>query len=111
MESTIDLLKLNPSIHPTNYFRGGSSEAQNHLKNFINIKLPNYPNNRNDPNLDSLSNLSPYLHFGQISPIQITQKIVSSNNPEESKQVFLEELIVRRELAINYIWNLLTVSL
>ena len=100
----IDSLKLNPNIHPTNYFRGGPSEAQNHLKNFINKKLPNYPNNRNDPNLESLSNLSPYLHFGQISPIQITQKIVSSNNPEESKQVFLEELIVRRELAINYVF-------
>ena len=100
----IDSLKLNPNIHPTNYFRGGPSEAQNHLKNFINNKLPNYANNRNDPNLESLSNLSPYLHFGQISPIQITQKVVSSANPDESKQVFLEELIVRRELAINYVF-------
>lgn len=104
LNQIIRSLKLIPNIHPTNIFQGGASEAKNRLKIFINKKLANYPNSRNDPNLESLSNLSPYLHFGQISPIQITQEVVTSKNPEESKQVFLEELIVRRELAINYVF-------
>lgn len=49
------------------------------------------------------SNLSPYLHFGQISPfLYIALKIIKSDI--KSKKDFLEELITRRELAMNYIY-------
>jgi deoxyribodipyrimidine photo-lyase len=99
-----DSLNFPSNVSPTNYFYGGTKQAIKKLELFLNKKLYNYPISRNDPTSDSLSNLSPYLHFGQISPIQIAHKVISSNNPEEAKRVFLEELIVRRELAINYVF-------
>lgn len=49
--------------------------------------------------------VSDNLHFGQISPVEITRKIIAAKNgTEEDKQAFLEELIVRRELAINFVY-------
>ena len=97
-------LNYDKKVTQTRFFEGGENKAAYHLENFLINKLVNYKNLRNDPNCDVLSNMSPYLHFGQISPIQIAQKVLSSNNPKESKEVYLEELIVRRELAINYVF-------
>ena len=45
--------------------------------------------------------MSPYLHFGQISPVFIAQKILASKSP--SAGTYLEELIVRRELSANFV--------
>jgi deoxyribodipyrimidine photo-lyase len=93
---------IDSSATPTPYFHGGTNQATKHLTNFIIQKLPDYPTSRNDPTTDGLSNMSPYLHFGQISPTQIANAITNSNAPTASKDAYLEELIIRRELAINY---------
>lgn len=90
-------------LKETNYlseveFKGGETYAKNILKEFINNKLMNYDINHNDPSLRGSSLLSPYLHFGQISPITIVQEL--KHNPKAEK--FIEQLVVRRELAINY---------
>ena len=95
--------KIDRSVKTVSYFKGGSNEASKHLENFITNKLSDYPEHKNDPNADCLSNLSPYLHFGQISPIYITLEILGAPVSEAAKQAYLEELIVRRELAINYV--------
>ena len=50
------------------------------------------------------SDLSPYLHFGQIAPQRVAWEIQQSDAPREAKQAFLEELIVRRELSDNFCW-------
>jgi deoxyribodipyrimidine photo-lyase len=94
---------LDESVKPVGHFKGGSSEASKHLENFIKNKLSDYPEHKNDPNADCQSNLSPYLHFGQISPIYITQKILEAPVSKASKEAYLEELIVRRELSVNYV--------
>jgi len=47
--------------------------------------------------------MSPYLHFGQISPLYLALQI--STGPKslrEAQESYLEELIVRRELAMNF---------
>jgi len=80
---------------------GGESEAKDRLNRFISGKLDRYPADRNDPATGVLSSMSPYLHFGQISPLFIAQKILGSRNP--SAGIYLEELIVRRELSINFV--------
>jgi deoxyribodipyrimidine photo-lyase len=56
---------------------------------------------RNDPNENYVSNLSPYLHFGQISPLYIALQISRSSG--KAVDAFLEELIIRRELSMNFI--------
>jgi deoxyribodipyrimidine photo-lyase len=48
--------------------------------------------------------MSPYLHFGQVSPIQIALKVrQASGKPKAAKEAYLEELIVRRELSMNFV--------
>ena len=94
-------LDVNRAVLPVTGFRGGASIARRLLYSFIEDKLDRYAEERNDPNRDALSNLSPYLHFGQISPIQIALAVSEQGGP--GAEVFLEELIVRRELSINYV--------
>jgi len=102
IEHLLTSLKIDRSIRKVPEFRGGTSEAMQHLENFLNEKLSHYPNLRNDPTLDYLSNLSPYLHFGHIAPLYIALKVMERTNPAE--EAFLEELIVRRELSMNYVF-------
>ncbi|MDD5459993.1 MAG: deoxyribodipyrimidine photolyase, partial [Phycisphaerae bacterium] len=85
---------------PVNNFIGGTSQAKSKLRRFIKSKIADYDQMRNDPGADATSNLSPYLHFGQISPLYIALEVLKSNC--NSSDAFLEQLIVRRELAMNF---------
>ncbi len=101
-EELLKSLKIDNSVGKAPSLFGGTSEAKSHLDMFIKKKLDRYDDLRNNPNLDYLSNMSPYLHFGQISPLHITLKILQSESP--GKESYLEELIVRRELSMNYVY-------
>lgn len=94
-------LKINRTIQPTKFIPG-SQAAETILHNFIEQKLNRYTAGRNDPTQDNQSNLSPYLHFGQISSQRIAFTVKNSPLPDDSKASFLEELIVRKELADNF---------
>ncbi|MCX7830631.1 MAG: deoxyribodipyrimidine photo-lyase, partial [Acidobacteria bacterium] len=83
--------------------KGGYFEALRALRNFVKNKLKGYDKKRNDPNEDWTSGLSPYLHFGHISPITVAFEALSSSAPSADIEAFLDQLIVRRELAINYV--------
>jgi deoxyribodipyrimidine photo-lyase len=95
-------LKIDRSVEPSPLFSGGTSEAKKRLRQFITDKLDDYADKHNDPTLDYQSNLSPYLHFGQISPLYIALEIMKTDSP--GKEAFLEELIVRRELSHNFVY-------
>jgi len=82
-------------------FRGGTSEARKRLRDFIENKLAGYAEARNDPSLEATSGLSPYLHFGQISTLFIALEV--KRGPRYGQAPFLEQLIVRRELALNFV--------
>lgn len=84
------------------FFKSGEKEARNMLNHFISNKLNKYAINRNDTQLDGLSNLSPYLHFGQLSAQRVALEVMNANADEDSKNSFHEELIVRRELSDNF---------
>ncbi len=87
------------------YFVGGSDEAEKRLKIFIERKLPKYREFRSDPTKDYTSNLSPYLHFGQISPLKIALEVLRFYDREdENVKSFFDELIIWRELARNFCW-------
>jgi len=95
-------LRIDRTVGPVSVFHGGTDEAKRRLKKFIKNKLNGYVELRNDPGLDYLSNMSPYLHFGQISPLYIALQIIKTNSP--GKDAYLEELIVRRELSHNFVF-------
>lgn len=95
-------LQINFDVHEVDWITPGEKSAQTALENFIKNKLMNYDENRNDPNANAVSNLSPYLHFGQISAQRIALMIQPMMEYSESHKSFLEELIVRRELSDNF---------
>jgi deoxyribodipyrimidine photo-lyase len=80
----------------------GTSAGLAVLDGFINTRLAGYELKRNDPVDDHQSRLSPYLHFGQISAQRVALEVARANVGEENKSAFLEELVVRRELADNF---------
>lgn len=98
-------LSLNSGVSPVDWIRPGWDEALSMLDHFLDHGLKNYQEKRNDPNFNALSNLSPYLHFGQICSQTVTLRLkqIKSISVEDA-DAFLEELIVRKELSDNYCW-------
>ena len=80
----------------------GESAAQTALKEFVFNGLNGYAVNRNDPVKKAQSNLSPYLHFGNIAPQRVALNIEKHCPEGDDKASFLEELIIRRELSDNF---------
>ncbi|MFO7890611.1 MAG: deoxyribodipyrimidine photo-lyase [bacterium] len=77
------LLKIDRTVQPVAHFHGGSQSAAELLDDFINNKLDQFPELRNHPELDWTSHLSPYLHFGQISPLTIVFRVLERQSPGE----------------------------
>ena len=82
-------------------FVSGENAAWTKLEAFIDHKLERYASDQSSPHIDGTSTLSPYLHFGQIAPVSILKKVLASGNNADA---FIEQLIVRRELAYNFIY-------
>jgi deoxyribodipyrimidine photo-lyase len=102
LEKAISKLRIDRNVKRVDSLHGGTSEAKKHLRDFVSNKLDHYAELRNDPTLDYQSLMSPYLHFGQISPLEIALTI--SKTRSRSKEAYLEELIVRRELSMNFVF-------
>lgn len=85
-----------------NIFIPGEMAAKKAMNAFLKNNLSGYDVNRNDPNKNAQSNLSPYLHFGHLSAQRLALEAGKSLNPKLDREAFLEELIVRRELADNF---------
>ena len=94
-------LKIDFSVQEVDWLVPGEIAAKNKL-DLLRDSLAGYDDSRNDPTKDALSNLSPYFHFGHISPQRVALDIKNSSLPEQDKNSFLEEMIVRRELSDNF---------
>jgi deoxyribodipyrimidine photo-lyase len=95
-------LDVDLQVAPVPGMHGGFAAATARVDSFIANRLPLYGSKRNDIGVDASSGLSPYLHFGQISPLRVAQAVGESDAPDDCVDGFLEQLIVRRELAVNY---------
>ena len=102
IDNAMRRLKIDRSVPRVDRYHGGTSAAKRLLKNFIKTKLKYFSDDRNDPSKEMLSSMSPYLHFGQISPLYIALQVNASRS--RSKNAYLEEMIVRRELSMNYVF-------
>jgi deoxyribodipyrimidine photo-lyase len=98
-------LKLDRSVSPvTRFFKGGTSNAKRRFENFLREGFVHYKQHRNQPQTDYVSQMSPYLHFGQISPLYLALRARRQRSKlKESADTYLEELIVRRELSMNFV--------
>jgi deoxyribodipyrimidine photo-lyase len=100
--SVIKALKADRAVPEVSWLTPGEKAAGKVLRGFINNRLKGYARDRNDPVKDGQSDLSPYLHFGQISAATVARSVRESEADHSSKEAFLEELIVRRELSDNF---------
>ncbi len=95
-------LQIDYSVLPVPYFIPGEKAGREALTNFLNNRLAGYASKRNNPTLNAVSELSPYFHFGQLAPQRAALEAQHFAVHTESQKAFLEELIIRRELADNY---------
>ncbi|MFW5839270.1 MAG: deoxyribodipyrimidine photo-lyase [Planctomycetota bacterium] len=102
-QALLDQLDVDVSVAPSRLYPGGRSEAERLLAEFSEQKLSRYADERSEPGEDIQSHMSPFLHFGQISPLEIALRVRQADARQEAKDAFLEELIVRRELGINFV--------
>ncbi|MDX2032826.1 MAG: deoxyribodipyrimidine photo-lyase [Blastocatellia bacterium] len=102
-ERVLSALPLDRSTQPVSHFKGGTTAGLNLLKTFIGNGLRRYDTARNLPDQPGTSGLSAYLHFGHLGPHTIALAVRDADAPGEAVDAYLEELIVRRELAINYV--------
>lgn len=92
------------SATATPFFRGGTGEGLARLERFLAGNLARYPERRNRPEDENgTSRISPYLHFGHLGPRMVAAMASRCDAPQPAKDAFLEQLIVRRELAWNFV--------
>ena len=104
LDAVLDTLDIDRSVAPVpQHFVGGTHEARRILRNFIENKFSTYSENRNQPQTNDVSHMSKYLHFGQISPLYVALQIRGASVEKEERDAYLEELIVRRELPMNFV--------
>jgi len=94
-------LTIDRTVPASGLFTGGPTEANRRFEQFLQHRLDGFADNRNDPGGDGGSDMSPYLHFGQVSPV--TLALLAQDHGGSGTPAFLEELIVRRELAVNFV--------
>lgn len=105
-EGIVDLfdhLAVDSRVAPVGeHYKGGEDAAQERLEAFLARGLAGFATMRNEPAYGITSHLSPYLHFGQISPLEIYLALGEIDT--EDKRSFVDELIVRRELSMNFVY-------
>ena len=103
VDALADKLKLDRSVPPVPLFTGGTTDGKKVLRAFLKERFATYAENRNQPQTNDVSHMSKYLHFGQLSPLYIALEAKKSHS-RENVDAFIEELIIRRELPMNFVF-------
>lgn len=95
---------IDRSVTPVSqFYKGGTAQARTTFGRFLDQLLSRYDVQRNQPQTDFTSLMSPYLHYGMISPVYLAVTLLEHGNPkDENVESYLEEMIVRRGLSQNF---------
>ncbi len=94
---------VSTEVGPVDWIIPGAQAAHKVLQNFVEQGFKKYADVRNEPSVQGQSNLSPYLHFGQISAQYAVQCLTQKLTLKElSRGTFFDEIVVRRELSDNF---------
>lgn len=100
---TLASLDVDRTVAEVEWAKPGSLGGMAMLESFIDLRLKNFHTQRNDPNIQALSQLSPWLRFGQVSAQRVAMQVQNNGNSASSSvSSFIEELVVRRELTDNF---------
>jgi deoxyribodipyrimidine photo-lyase len=98
---------LDRSVKPVDSLTGGTNAALKRLQHFVNHQLADYDKQRNHPETDGTSRMSPYLHFGHISPLTIAlavdEAVKAGKASQAARDSYINELIGWRELSVNFV--------
>lgn len=95
--------KVSDEVGPVDWIIPGVHAAHKVLQNFVEHGFKKYVDLRNEPSVQGQSNLSPYLHFGQISAQYVVQCLTRHLTLKElARGTFFDEIVVRRELSDNF---------
>jgi deoxyribodipyrimidine photo-lyase len=104
---TRDWKDFDHSVAPVEAWQGGTRAGLKRLKFFTEKLLANYAKQRNHPEIDGTSCMSPYLHFGHIGHATIALAVDAAAKAntylQSSRDSYFNELITWRELAINFV--------
>lgn len=103
LDRAMDRLELEDVPSVEQFHRGGESAGRERLRKFLAQRFDEYDRHRNQPQTDDVSYMSMYLHFGHLSPLEIAMAVKESAGSQEDVDSYLEELLVRRELAQNFV--------
>jgi deoxyribodipyrimidine photo-lyase len=105
LETILDGMDLDRSVAPVSHlYRGGEGEARRIFSRFLRNRFSGYADHRNQPQTDDVSHMSKYLHYGHVSPIYLALRAKASSAGQENIDSFVEEVIVRRELSMNFVY-------
>jgi deoxyribodipyrimidine photo-lyase len=105
IEKALDGMELDRSVGALSHlYRGGTSEAKKVFRRFLKDSFEAYTEHRNQPQTVDVSHMSKYLHFGQISPIWLALEARNASTKKDNIEAFVEELVVRRELSMNFVF-------
>ncbi|WP_346353351.1 deoxyribodipyrimidine photo-lyase [Azotosporobacter soli] len=94
--------QLDASVAPVDWLTPGTSAALRVMDYFLQQVLAQYDKARNDPTQDGQSNLSPYLHFGQLSAQTVVKRLLAAPQLDAAHETALEQFFIRRELSDNF---------
>jgi deoxyribodipyrimidine photo-lyase len=104
IEKVLDCMDLDRSVGALSHlYRGGTTEAKEVFRSFLENRFDVYTGHRNQPQTDDVSHMSKYLHFGQISPVWLAQEARKASTKKDNIEAFVGELVVRRELFMNFV--------
>ena len=104
IEKALGCMDLDRSVGALSHlYRGGTSGAKKLFRRFLEGSFDAYTGHRNQPQTDDVSHMSKYLHFGQISPLWLALTARRARTKKDNIESFVEELIVRRELSMNFV--------
>jgi len=98
----LDNLDIDRSVEPSPRFKGGQTVARRELHHFVDHRLATYDTDRNRSDINGSSNLSPYLHFGHISSLEVAFAVRNSDAEAVAIDSYINEVIVQRELTVNF---------
>ncbi len=93
---------LNLKVKPVDWAKPGTSSGLQMLDSFVHERFDKYAELRNVPTVNHQSNLSPWFHFGQVSPQRALLHAKKYNQNQKSMDSFINECLVWRELSENF---------
>ncbi len=103
-DNVLARIKCDRGVRRSIFFEGGYHAADRRMRRFVESLLAGYADGRNEPAAGQSSHMSPYLQYGNVSPVDLALRVMEAKRSGADRESYLEEMVVRRELSHNHCW-------